>query len=47
MYSAIYPYSEENENKANKFGEIICNLIENPEELYRIVEEESGEIEWD
>lgn len=47
MYSAIYPYSEENENKANKFGEIICNLIENPQELYRIVEEESDEIEWD
>lgn len=47
MYSAIYPYSEENENKANKFGEIICNLIENPEELYRIVQEESDEIEWD
>lgn len=47
MYSAFYPYSEENEKKANKFGEIISNLIENPGELYRIVEEEGNEIEWD
>lgn len=46
MYSAFYPYSEENENKAKRFGEIICDLIENPEELYRIVEE-NDDIEWD
>ncbi len=47
LYSAFYPYSDENEKRAKKFGEIICNLIENPEELYRIVQEESDEIEWD
>ena len=47
MYSAFYPYSEANESKAKRCGEIICDLIENPEELYRIVREESDEIEWD
>lgn len=40
-------YTEENAKKANRFGEIICSLVENPEELYRIVEEESDGIEWD
>ena len=47
MYAAYYPYTKENEEKAKKFGEIICNLVENPKELYRIVKEESNEIEWE
>lgn len=47
MYAAHYPLTPENELRAKKFVEIIRSLIENEEELYRIVREESGEIEWD
>ncbi len=47
MYAAYYPTSPENEARANKFAEIIRSLIEDEEELYRIVEEEGDEIEWD
>ncbi len=47
MSSEYYPYEEENENKANKLGKIISSLIENPAELYCIVEEESDETDWE
>lgn len=46
-YVAYYKPSPENEGKAQKFVEIIRSLIENEEELYRIVREEGSEIEWD
>ena len=46
-YAAYYAPSLENEAKAQRFVEIIRSLIENEEELYRIVREESDEIEWD
>lgn len=46
-YMARYAYSVENEKKADKFLEIIKYLIENEAELYRIVKEESDQIEWD
>lgn len=39
--------SEENEKKARRFAEIIVSLIENEDELYRIVRENGNDIEWD
>lgn len=47
LYSAYYETTEENEAKALKFGELIYNLIENEEEIYRIVKENSDKINWD
>ena len=46
-YMAIYALSTENVARAKKFAEIIMNLIENEEELYRIVREDGDDIEWD
>lgn len=47
MYAAYYPLTPENEARAEKLVKIICNLIENEEELYRIIRDEGDEIEWD
>ncbi len=47
MYSAYYKLTSENEKRAEKFVEIIRSLVENEEELYRIVREEGNNIEWD
>jgi hypothetical protein len=46
-YVAYYELTAENEKRAAEFVEIITELIEDEEELYRIVREEGGEIEWD
>lgn len=46
-YVAYYDRNPENEARAKKFVEIINTLIENEEELYRIIREEGGNIEWD
>lgn len=47
MYSAYYDLTPENEIKAQKFAEIIKSLIENEQELFRIVRDEGDLIEWD
>ncbi|MDR1341112.1 MAG: immunity 51 family protein [Prevotellaceae bacterium] len=47
MYVAYYSLSPENEARAEKFVKTITGLVENEEELYRIIREESEEIEWD
>ena len=48
MYAAYYDeLTPENEAKAERFAEIIRQLIANEDELYRIVREEGDEIEWD
>lgn len=47
MYCAYYDLTPENESEAQKFAEIIKSLIDNEQELYRIVREEGGSIEWD
>ena len=47
MYVAYYDLTPKNKARAEKFAEIIFNLIENEEELYRIIREEGGDIEWD
>lgn len=46
-YAAHFALTEENEKKAERFVEIIISLIENEDELYRIVREKGEEIEWD
>lgn len=46
-YVAIYERTPENEIKGKKFVEIIEFLIENEEEIYRIVREEGEQIQWD
>jgi hypothetical protein len=46
-YVADYPLTPENEARAEKFVEIIKSLVENEDELYRIVRDEGDEIEWD
>jgi len=47
MYVAYYDLTPTNKARAEKFAGIICNLIENEEELYRIIREEGADIEWD
>lgn len=46
-YVAHFELGEENEKRAERFAEIISSLIENEDELYRIVREKGDEIEWD
>jgi len=46
-YFAEFEYSTENELKASKFIEIIEELIENENNIYKILEDEGDEIEWD
>ena len=46
-YVAHFELGEENEKRAERFAEIISSLMENEEELYRIVREKGEEIAWD
>ena len=46
-YAAYYDLTDENENKAKRFVEIIISLVENEEELYHIIRENGNKIEWD
>ena len=47
MYAAFYEATQENWEKAGKFVEIIRSLIDNQKELFRFLQEEDAEIEWD
>lgn len=46
-YAVHWPLSPENEARAEKFEKLIRSLMENEEELCRIVREEGEKIEWD
>lgn len=46
-YVAYYDMTGENEKKAGRFAEAIVSLIENEDDLFRLVREEGDEIEWD
>lgn len=46
-YVAYLDDTAENEEKAKRFAEIIISLIENDDEICRIVREKGDEIEWD
>ena len=45
-YIAYYTLSNENEKKAKRFAEMIVSLIENEQELYKIIREHGNGIEW-
>ena len=48
MYSAYYECDgEENEKKMRRFADIIMHLVENKEEIFKILRENGDEIEWD
>ena len=47
MYVAYWPLTADNEARAEKFLTIIRSLIEQEEELCRIVKEYGNAIEWD
>jgi hypothetical protein len=47
MYVAYYRLNIENEKRAEKFVEIIIDLIENENKLYKIIQNEGDAIEWD
>ncbi len=47
MYVAYYDLTPENEMRAEKFVELIRSLMDNEDELYRIVREESEFILWE
>lgn len=46
-YVAFYKLTEENEKKAERLVKLIISLIENEDEIYKIVREKGSEIEWD
>jgi len=46
-YFAHYKLTPENVAKAEKFKNIIVDLIENEEKLYELVKNEGDKIEWD
>lgn len=46
-YVAYYDRNAENETKAQQLAELIVYLVENEEELYRLVREEGDQIQWD
>lgn len=46
-YVAYFDDTAENEQKAKRFADIIIFLIENEEEIYKILREKGDEIEWD
>lgn len=47
FYAAHFALNKENQDKAERFVQIIISLIENEDELYQIVHENGDEIEWD
>ena len=47
IYAVYYENTEKNYGKVRKLAEIIEYLVENPEDIYEIVREHGGEIEWD
>ncbi|MDE5558751.1 MAG: immunity 51 family protein [Ruminococcus sp.] len=47
MYTVYYENTEKNSGKVKKLAAIIEYLIENPDDIYEIVREHGGEIEWD
>lgn len=46
-YAAYFEDTRENEERAKRFADIIISLIENEEDLYKILREKGDEIEWD
>jgi hypothetical protein len=47
MYVAYYDNVPESKPKAERLAKLIEGLLDNEEELYRIVREEGDQIQWD
>ena len=47
MCCLYYPLSPENEKKAERFGQMVGDLIGDEERIYRLLREHGDEIEWD
>lgn len=46
-FTAVWPLTPENEDRAGRFASLICSMAEEEEELCRIVREEGGAIAWE
>jgi len=46
-YFATYPLTPEYRQKAEKFKQVIVDLIENDSKIFAFLEKHGGEIEWD
>ena len=46
-YTIYFKDTAKNKRKAKRLAEIIVSLIENEEDLYRIIREKGHEIKWD
>lgn len=46
-YIAYYDDGAKNKEKVNRFADIIHHLVENKEEIFRILREHGDDIEWD
>ena len=47
MYVAYYDLTPENEQKVDRFIEIVTDLVENEDKIYNFMQEYCSEIEWD
>ena len=47
ILTAYYDNTLENEEKAEKLKNIIIDLIENEEKLYKVLKDEGSKINWD
>ena len=47
MITAYYDNTLENEEKAEKLKNIIIDLIENEDKLYKVLKDEGSKINWD
>ena len=47
MYVAFFNLNKKNDKSADKLVEVIIDLIENDEKLYKLVENNVNNIEWD
>ena len=47
MCCLYYPLTRENEKKAERLHQMICDLIEDEERIYRLLREHGGKILWD
>ena len=46
-YVAYYEDGTANQEKVKRLAEIIVSLVENKEEIFKILREKGDEIEWD
>ena len=46
-YVAYYEDGAANENKAKRLADIIVSIVENKEEIFKVLREKGNEIEWD